>query len=52
MKETAEILGISYMTVHRLIQRGLLRSSSALRCKIISKIEIDRFLKETSRSLY
>jgi hypothetical protein len=37
MKETAEILGCSYATVHRLLKRGLLKSSSALRCKIISK---------------
>ena len=52
MRETAEILGVSYFTVHRLLKRGLLRSSSALRHKIISKTEIERFLKETSRSTY
>jgi hypothetical protein len=49
MAETAEILGLSYQTVYRLLQRGLLRSSSALRCKIIAKTEIERFLRETSR---
>ena len=48
MKETAAILGLSYITVHRLIQRGLLRSSSALRHKVIPRVEIERFLKETS----
>ena len=48
MKETAKILGISYFTVHRLIQRGLLQSSSALRTKIIARAEIERFLKATS----
>jgi excisionase family DNA binding protein len=52
MRETAEILGVSYITVHRLIQRGLLKSSFACRHKMISKIEIERFLKETSRSVY
>jgi predicted site-specific integrase-resolvase len=52
MKETAEMLGVSYITVHRLILRGLLRSSLASRKKIISKIEIERFLKETSRSIF
>jgi hypothetical protein len=52
MKETAEILGVSYITVHRLIQRGLLRSSKALRCKIVSKKEIERFLNDTSKSVY
>ena len=51
MRETAEILGVSYVTVHRLLQRGLLRSSLASRHKIISKVEIERFLKETSRSI-
>jgi hypothetical protein len=49
MKETAEILGVSYITVHRLIQRRLLRSSLASRKKIIAKTEIERFLKDTSR---
>ena len=48
MKETAEILGINYYTVHRLLQRGLLRSSSALRTKIISRKEIERFLSATT----
>lgn len=52
MRETAEILGVSYITVHRLIQRGLLRCSFACRHKMISKIEIERFLKETTRSAY
>lgn len=35
MRETADLLGVSYITVHRLLQRGLLRSSSASRHKII-----------------
>jgi hypothetical protein len=48
MKETAELLGVSYMSVHRLVQRGLLKPSSALRIKIISKQEIQRFLKSTT----
>ena len=37
MKETADILGVSYITVHRLIQRRLLRSSLASRKKIYRK---------------
>jgi hypothetical protein len=52
MRETADILGVSYITGYRLIQRGLLRSSLALRRKMISKVEIKRFLKETSRAIY
>jgi len=46
MQETADVLGVSYITVQRLIQRGLLRSSTALRHKIISKVEIERFLRK------
>lgn len=48
LKETAEILGISQATVYRLLYRGLLRSSLALRSKLIAKSEIERFLKDTS----
>jgi hypothetical protein len=29
MQETADILGVSYITVHRLLKRGLLKSSTA-----------------------
>jgi len=49
VKETAGILGISEKTVHRLICRGLLKSSLALRTKLIAKSEIERFLRDTSR---
>lgn len=52
VKETAEILGVAKPTIYRLLQRGLLRSSLALRCKVIAKAEIERFLKETSRDDY
>ncbi len=47
MDETAEVLGLNYWTVQRLVKRGLLRSSSALRVKLIPVTEIDRFLKAT-----
>jgi excisionase family DNA binding protein len=47
MRETAEILGVSYMTIHRWLKRGLLRSSSALRHKLIPASEIERFLRDT-----
>src|SRR5947208_881089 len=52
VKQTAELLGVGNATVYRLLKRGLLRSSSALRTKIIPKSEIDRFLKETTQSDY
>ncbi len=47
MRETAEILGVSYITVHRLVKRGLLKNSKALRNIIIPVSEIERFLKDT-----
>jgi excisionase family DNA binding protein len=45
MEETAQVLGVSYITVHRLIKRGLLKASPALRHKLIPIVEIQRFLK-------
>jgi excisionase family DNA binding protein len=47
MEETAKILGVSYITIHRLLKRGKLRSSSALRHKLIPMTEIERFLKSS-----
>ena len=47
LKETAKILGISYISVVRLVKRGLLRPSNALRNKLVSRDEIQRFLAET-----
>lgn len=52
VKQTAVMMGVSYATVYRLLARGLLRSSSALRTKIIAKSEIERVLRETTRSSY
>ena len=48
VKETAEMLGISQPTAYRLLDRGLLKSSLALRRKLVSRSEIERFLRETS----
>jgi excisionase family DNA binding protein len=48
VRETAEILGVSEKTVRRLVSRGLLRPSRALRHLLIPKKEIERFLKTTS----
>jgi hypothetical protein len=49
MEETSQVLGVSYITVHRLLKRGLLRSSSALRHKLIPITEIERFLRVTTK---
>ena len=51
-KEVAELLGTSPNTVYSLLSRGLLKSSGALRHKRITRIEIERFLKETTQSTY
>ncbi len=47
MREAAAILGVSYITIHRLLKRGLLRSCNALRHKLIPLTEIERFLEAT-----
>jgi predicted site-specific integrase-resolvase len=47
MRETAEILDISYITVHRWIKGGLLKCSWASRHKLIPLSEIQRFLNDT-----
>ena len=47
MRETAKILGVSYITVHRLLKRGKLRASDAIRNKVIPHTEIERFLRES-----
>ena len=45
LKEACDYLGgISPVTLRRLIARGLIRPSRALRHIIISKAELDRFL--------
>ena len=47
MREAAGVLGVSYITMHRLLKRGLIRSSSALRHKLIPHSELVRFLAAT-----
>ena len=47
MRETAGILGVSYITVHRLLKRGKIRASDAIRNKVIPLTEIERFLKDS-----
>ena len=48
MAETAEILGVSYISVWRLLKRKVLKSSKAFRHPRIPLAEIHRFLKETT----
>ncbi len=49
--EAAEALGLSYATLWRLLQRGLLKRSLAVRKILIPRTELERFLEETSRSI-
>lgn len=39
MRETAAILGVSYITVHRLLKRAKLRASDAIRNKVIPLLQ-------------
>lgn len=47
IQETAQMLGVCDKSVRRLILRGLIRPSRALRHILIPKDELDRFLRET-----
>jgi predicted site-specific integrase-resolvase len=51
MDETAQMLGVSYITVFRLIKRGLLKPSRACRRPLYAVSEIERFLRETTAEL-
>ena len=46
--ETAEIIGISPVTLDRLTKRNLINPSRATRRPLYPKWEIERFLRETS----
>jgi hypothetical protein len=46
-QETARALGVTPITVDRLVARGLLRPCRALRRPLFPIPEIERFLKET-----
>jgi predicted site-specific integrase-resolvase len=47
-KEAAKALGISQVTLWRLVKRGLIRPSLALRTPLYPISELERFLRETS----
>ena len=47
MREASEALGISYISVHRLVKRGMLKTSGALRNRLIPLTELQRFLADT-----
>ena len=47
VEEVAQIFGLSKKTVYRLVDRGLLRSSNAVRHKMILKASVDEFIAKT-----
>ena len=47
IQETARMLGVCDKSIRRLILRGLIRPSRALRHLLIPKAELDRFLRDT-----
>jgi excisionase family DNA binding protein len=46
--ETAQMLGLCYMTVYRLIQRGKLKTIPHLRHKLIPRVELEKFIAEAN----
>lgn len=48
--EVSEMFGISIKSVYRLLDRGLLKSSNALRHKRISRASIDEFVAKTTNT--
>jgi len=46
-RELCESLGVCRRTLSRLEDRGILRSSKALRTKLYPRTEVERFLRET-----
>ena len=48
--EVSESFGISPKSVYRLLDRGLLKSSSALRHKLILKSSVDEFVAATVKN--
>jgi excisionase family DNA binding protein len=49
VKDAAGYLGVSPISVRRLIQRGLIKPNRALRHVLIPLSELDRFLAEGQR---
>lgn len=47
MKEAAQMLGVAYLTVHRLCMQGKLRSVAGVRRRLFTRDELDRFIHTT-----
>ena len=49
MNDAAKYLGVSYMTVRRLVSRGLLRPNKAFRLKLFSVEGLNKFIEEGAK---
>jgi len=49
VSKVAEMFSISQKSVYRLLQRGLLQSSSAFRHKLITRASIEKFISTTGQ---
>ena len=47
VEEVAQLFGLSKKTVYRLLDRGLLKSSNAVRHKMILRASVDEFVAKT-----
>ena len=50
-KEAAEILSVSVETLGRLVRRGMLHPSRAIRRPLFPVAELERFLRETTTDI-
>lgn len=48
VSKVAEMFSVSRKSVHRLLSRGLLESSSAFRHKMVTRSSIEKFMLSTS----
>lgn len=47
LQEAAQLCGISYVSVWRLVKRGKIKTCGALRHKLVSRAELEKFLTTT-----
>ncbi|NBU11740.1 MAG: DNA-binding protein [Proteobacteria bacterium] len=47
LQEAALLCGISYVSVWRLVKRGKIKTCGALRHKLVSRAELEKFLTTT-----
>lgn len=50
LQEAARLIGISYVSVWRLVKRGKIRTCGGLRHRLVSRDELHRFLATTQEA--